>query len=100
MLTQLKAALTVCMVAAIATLSAAGDQAPRLNLVMQEKLDHAKAILGAGEIEEILPTEAAAWRGPRAEVEILHRRRFHSSRDLQPSNSLILRRVPVALLPR
>jgi hypothetical protein len=47
MLTRLKAVLILCVVAAIATLSAAGDQGVRLSLVMREKLDHSKAILGA-----------------------------------------------------
>ena len=47
MLIRFKAVLVLCVVAAIATLSAAGDQAPRLSLVMRQKLDHSKAILGA-----------------------------------------------------
>jgi hypothetical protein len=46
MFTQMKA-LVLCVVAAVATVSAAGDQMPQLSLVMREKLDHSKAILGA-----------------------------------------------------
>jgi hypothetical protein len=38
--------LSLCVAAGI-SLSAAGDQIPQLNRVMQEKLDHSKAILGA-----------------------------------------------------
>jgi len=47
MLSRFKALLVACTVAALATLSAAGDQAPRLSLVMRQKLEHSKAILGA-----------------------------------------------------
>jgi hypothetical protein len=47
MLTRLKTVLILCVVAAITTLSAAGDQAPRISQLMHEKLDHSKAILGA-----------------------------------------------------
>ena len=46
MLTRLKAIVLLVMVA-LATVSAAGDQTPRLSQVMREKLDHSKAILGA-----------------------------------------------------
>ena len=41
-----KTVLTFCAIGAAAALSA-GAQTPRLNRVMQEKLDHSKAILGA-----------------------------------------------------
>lgn len=47
MLMRLKVVLILCVVAAVATLSAAGDQVPRLSLLMRQKLDHSKAILGA-----------------------------------------------------
>jgi hypothetical protein len=47
MLMRWKVVLVLCAVAAVATLSAAGDQMPRLSLVMRQKLDHSKAILGA-----------------------------------------------------
>lgn len=47
MLTRLKAGVVLCILAGITTVAAAGDQTPRLNRVMQEKLDHSKAILGA-----------------------------------------------------
>lgn len=47
MITRLKAILILCAVGAAVTLSAAGDQGSRLDLVMREKLDHSKAILGA-----------------------------------------------------
>jgi hypothetical protein len=46
MITRMKAVLILCVIA-VATLSAAGDQGARLNRLMQEKLDHSKAILGA-----------------------------------------------------
>ena len=41
-----KTVLTFCAIGAAVALSA-GAQTPRLNRVMQEKLDHSKAILGA-----------------------------------------------------
>jgi len=47
MITRTNVVLILCAVATAATLSAAGDQGTRLNRVMQEKLDHSKAILGA-----------------------------------------------------
>ena len=47
MITRLKAALILCAVGTVVTLSAAGDQMPSLSRVMREKLDHSKAILGA-----------------------------------------------------
>ena len=47
MLTRLTAVLILCVVLAGAALSAAGDQVPLLNLVMRQKLEHSKAILGA-----------------------------------------------------
>lgn len=47
MLMRCKVVFVLCVVAAVATLSAAGDQKPRLSLVMRQKLDHSKAILGA-----------------------------------------------------
>jgi hypothetical protein len=46
MFTRLHVVLSLCFVTAFVALSAAGDQ-PRLSLVMREKLDHSKAILGA-----------------------------------------------------
>jgi hypothetical protein len=46
MLSRLHAVLSLCILATLVALSAAGAQ-PRLSLVMRQTLDHSKAILGA-----------------------------------------------------